>query len=145
MSYLELELNSRDRESYSNSSADYVREFKQPIQNIKGIQLLRSVIPRTTYNIAESLSNNILDFQYSGATYSVTIPDGAYDETSLTGQLQSLMSGATSTTIYVSYGSSTATAGATFKVSFLHPLYLLTTSSYSLVLALMQPLRPGMN
>lgn len=115
MSYMELELNLRDRDSSSSSSANYTCALSQPIQNVKGIRLLRVVIPRSQYNISSALSNNKLDFIYNGTTYAITIPDAAYDEVSLTGKLASLMSTATSTTINASYGSATSIDSASYK------------------------------
>lgn len=118
MSYLELEVNSIDRDSTSNSSSDYIRTFTPPVQYVKGIRLLRAEIPRAHYNISAALGNNIIDFIYNGTTYSITIPDGAYDEISITGCIAGLMSTATSATITVAFGAATATAGATYKTTF---------------------------
>lgn len=105
-----LIINSKDRiAAQSQSSTNFVVQFKQLIENSKCMTLESVQIPNEIYNI--TASNNIIDFNDGTATVAATIPVGAYsiNGNSSTGALLTVI-GTTMTTASAGHGALTFTA-----------------------------------
>jgi hypothetical protein len=82
-------------EGYPDSN-QYTIQLKKSFSDIVRLELVTSEIPFVDFNIKNNISsgNNYLYWQYlddGNYVYSITVPEGNYDPTSLTKKLKSLM------------------------------------------------------
>lgn len=82
-------------EGYPNAN-QYTIQFKKSFSDVVRLELVTSEIPFVDFNIKNNINskNNSLYWQYlddGNYTYSITVPEGNYDPTSLINKITSLM------------------------------------------------------
>jgi hypothetical protein len=73
-----------DYDEYSKTSPTFYNiTLPQRINDVKSIMVCNAEIPLTYYNISAALENNAFQIVSSNNSYTVIIPDGNYDTTTL--------------------------------------------------------------
>lgn len=89
---------SRQRQNFSTTDSDNIRiSLPETISQIKTMCLEYFTMPNGIYNITAALTNDLL-YVTQGGSYVITIPDGAYDTSTLISTLTSLLDTATGNT-----------------------------------------------
>lgn len=102
-------LDSRDRQNSSDSVTDYLVQLTKPMMNVSKVQLKEVCIPWTIYNISNAKGNNQMTLNEAvTGDFTITVPDGWYDISTLCSDLETLLDdGGTDNTYTVSYDAST--------------------------------------
>lgn len=84
--YWNIDTQFRDDYDISSNTSQYIFSLPQPINDVKSICVTNVELPITFYNISANLGNNLFKVTDSmnSMYYYILIPDGNYDQTSLT-------------------------------------------------------------
>jgi len=81
--YSNIDSKFRDDYEFSNI-ANYIVSLPERINEVRSISVKNIEIPKTFYNISNSLGNNAFRAIMLNLTKTIVVPDGQYDETRLT-------------------------------------------------------------